>query len=295
MAEQSLITKTRQTSRNPRSSCFLGCFGFPGKNKPLQKPIQTSSTNKTPWLSLPMFRLSTLRESRTKTVPVDNTEKAETDSKHTSKLIKKKFDSKLSNKPTNHKTPHQNPKDDQQVPSSSQASRERPKETRWQGPEPNIVLGNRKLLDPTRTRSSTSLPGSPAIKPKSKPKTHPKLSHTVSLPVLEGNQRVGNPRIHARTNLKELQRKNNEVVEKFDPVMGMSIIMVTFIIMLLWGRLCAILCTSAWFYFCSRFRTTINNNDITTANSNDLDLNSEEYKKKVVLEGLLERNHRVTL
>ncbi|XVF01782.1 hypothetical protein REPUB_Repub04eG0118900 [Reevesia pubescens] len=286
MAES--LNKIHQTI--PRSSSFLGCFGFSRK----KKPIKTSSKHKTPLLSWPMFRLS-LRKSHTKTVPVDNTEKAEADSKtHTSKLIKKKSDRKLSSKPqsqspSNHKPSRQNSKADQQLPSSNQAARERPTETRLQlqGPEQNIILGNRKLLDPTRTGSS--LPGSPNVKPK----TQTKLSHTMSSPILEGNQRVRNPRIHAR-----IKRKNNEVVEKFDPLMGMSIIMVTLIIMLLWGRLCAIFCTSAWFYFCPRFRTSINNNesmDKSTANSNDLDLNSEEYKKKVVLEGLLERNHRLTL
>lgn len=154
-------------------------------------------------------------------------------------------------------------------------------------------------MDPTRTGSS--LPGSPNvnINPKTKT-THTKLSHTVSLPVLEGlNERVGNPRIHGRINLKELQRKNSittdQVVEKFDHLMGISVIMVTMIVMLLWGRLCAILCMSAWFYFCARFRSTIYNYD-SPSKSSTPDLNSDEYKKKVVLEGLLERNnHRITL
>ncbi|XP_022762470.1 uncharacterized protein At5g23160-like [Durio zibethinus] len=291
------LKKTHQT--NPRSSCFLGCFGFSGQKKPVEKPIQTGTKKNPHSLSWPMFRLS-LRKSRTKTVPVDNTDKAEADHSHTPKLIKKKSDGKLSSKPqspTNHKPSRQNSKAEQQLTSSNRAARETPKETRLQGPEPNIIPGNRKLLDPTSTGSS--LPGSPKMfKTKPQPKTQTKLFHTVSSPVLEGNQRVGNPRIHARTNLKELQRKNNEVVEKLDSMMGMSIIMVTLIIMLLWGRLCAILCTSAWFYFCPSFRPTINNNDTTvksTANSNDLDLDSEDYKKKVVLEGLLERNHRITL
>ncbi|XWS63304.1 hypothetical protein CRYUN_Cryun06bG0083800 [Craigia yunnanensis] len=294
MAE--LLEKTHQT--NPRSSSFLGCFAFSRKKKPKEKTIETSSKKNTPLLSSPMFRLS-VRKSRTKTMPVDNTEKADADSEsHISKLIKKKSISKLSSKPQspiNHKPSRQNSKADQQLASSNQAARQKPKETTLQGPEPNIILANRKLLDQTRTRSS---PGSPIVQPKTKPKTQTKLSHTVSLPILERNQGVGNARIHAWINLKELQRKNNEVVEKLDPVMGMSIVLVTLIIMLLWGRLCAILCTSAWFYFFPCFRSTINNNDITvksTANSNDLDLNSKEYKKKVVLEGLLERNHRVGL
>ncbi|XVE66347.1 hypothetical protein DITRI_Ditri08aG0073100 [Diplodiscus trichospermus] len=288
------LMKTHHT--NPRSNSFLCCFGFSGKKKPPEKTIRTSSIRKSSsLLSWPMFRLR-VRKSRTKTVPVDNNEKAEDDCKsHTPKLIKQRSDSKLSSKPqspTNHKPSRQNSKVDQPLPSSNQAARERPKETRLKGPDQKIILGNTKLLEPTR--SGSSLPGSPNIKHKPQPKTHSKLSHTVSLPVIQGKQRVGNPRIHGQTNLKELQRKNKEVVEKMDTVMGMSILMVTLIMMLLWGRLCAILCTSAWFYFCRRFRATNYNNE-TTTNSKDLDLNSEEYKKKVVLEGLLQRNRRITL
>ncbi|KAK5838247.1 hypothetical protein PVK06_006975 [Gossypium arboreum] len=222
-------------------------------------------------------------KSRTKTVPVDNSDKTDTGGQnHTpSKLSKKKSDIKLI-------PSRQNSKPDRQLSFPNQASRTRPKE----GPEPNILLGNRKLSDPTRTGSS--LPGSPTVKPKINPKTQSKLSHTVSLPVLEGNQRVGNPRKHDRVNSKQHQRKNNGVVGKFDSAMGLSIIMVTLVIMLVWGRLCAILCTSAWFYFRSRYRTINNdNNTESVLNSNESDLNSKEYKKKIVLEGLLERSHRV--
>lgn len=107
---------------------------------------------------------------------------------------------------------------------------------------------------------------------------------------------MGNPRKHDRVNSKQHQRKNKGEVGKFDSAMGVSIIMVTLVIMLVWGRLCAILCTSAWFYFRSRYRTINNNNDTkSTVNSDESDLNSKEYKKKIVLEGLLERNHRVAL
>ncbi|OMP05929.1 hypothetical protein CCACVL1_01789 [Corchorus capsularis] len=314
-------------AKTHQNGCFLGCFGFSGNKKKPPKAFHAGSQKKNSsnnFLSWPTFRLSS-RKSRTKTVPVDNnSDKADqpppprppADGKtKTSKLIKnkKKSDPKLiSSKPqaqnpvSNHKRPsRQNSKADiKQVPPSNQAAaRDKPKETTrlQQGPDHHeqrkIILGNRKLLDPLRSTGS-SLPGSP--KPKPKPT---KLSHTVSLPALEGSKRVVNPRVHARFNLKELQRKqNNEVVQKFDPLIGMSIIMVTLIIMLVWGRFCAILCTSAWFYFCPRFRTAISDNDNdnvtvkSTTNSNELDLNSEEYKKKVVLEGLLERNvHRVTI
>ena len=110
---------------------FLGCFGISEKKKPLEKTIQTSTKQKTSLLSWPMFRFS-VRKSRTKTVPVDNIEKAEADSKsNTSKLIKKKSDFKSSSKPqspTNHIPSRQNSKADQQLASSNQAARDRPKE-----------------------------------------------------------------------------------------------------------------------------------------------------------------------
>ncbi|KAH0757065.1 hypothetical protein KY290_020558 [Solanum tuberosum] len=76
--------------------------------------------------------------------------------------------------------------------------------------------------------------------------------------------------------------------------MGMSILMVTLLIMLFWGKACAIVCTCAWFYFLPQIRTK---NEAVIAGkidgvAGDVDLNSAEYKKKVVLEGFLERNHR---
>lgn len=83
----------------------------------------------------------------------------------------------------------------------------------------------------------------------------------------------------------------------YDPVVGMSVLVVTLVIMLFWGRLCAILCISVWLYCTRRFRK--NDEDLQRRKSKrvdlDLDLDSEEYKKKVIMEGLLGRNHRPIL
>ncbi|KAL2339399.1 hypothetical protein Fmac_007339 [Flemingia macrophylla] len=85
----------------------------------------------------------------------------------------------------------------------------------------------------------------------------------------------------------------------YDPVVGMSVLVVTLVIVIFWGRLCAILCTSLWLYCTPRFRKVNDTNDPHTTKPNDVvvDLDSEEYKKKVIMEGLLERNHihRATL
>lgn len=85
----------------------------------------------------------------------------------------------------------------------------------------------------------------------------------------------------------------------YDPIVGMSVLVVTLVIMVFWGRFCAILCTSAWLYFIPRFRKrgVVNVNDEEEAKTKlktdvDLDLDSEEYKKRVIMEGLLGRNNR---
>ncbi|XP_061337804.1 uncharacterized protein At5g23160 [Gastrolobium bilobum] len=83
-----------------------------------------------------------------------------------------------------------------------------------------------------------------------------------------------------------------------DTLVGMSVVVVTLVIMIFWGRFCAILCTSAWLYFIPRFRksATVNDDDDPNTKSiNDVDLDSKLHKKKVIMEGLLERNHRGTL
>lgn len=80
----------------------------------------------------------------------------------------------------------------------------------------------------------------------------------------------------------------------YDSAFGLSAVLLTLVILIVWGRLCAILCTSAWLYLFPRIRRASENDTIKnlSAVSKDLDLDSEVYKKKVILEGLLERNHR---
>ncbi|KAK7349018.1 hypothetical protein VNO80_23845 [Phaseolus coccineus] len=83
-----------------------------------------------------------------------------------------------------------------------------------------------------------------------------------------------------------------------DGVVGMSVVAVTLVIMIFWGRLCAILCTSLWLYSAPRFQRIGGINDDgnpKTTPSNDVDLDSEEYKKQVIMKGLLGRNHRTVL
>ncbi|KAL8519834.1 hypothetical protein ACS0TY_010683 [Phlomoides rotata] len=74
--------------------------------------------------------------------------------------------------------------------------------------------------------------------------------------------------------------------DEIEPIVGAIILMVTLMVMLIWGKMCAILTTAAWFYFLPRFT----HRPIKLKTAHLLDLDSWEYKKNVVLRGLLHRN-----
>ncbi|VVB13686.1 unnamed protein product [Arabis nemorensis] len=104
---------------------------------------------------------------------------------------------------------------------------------------------------------------------------------------------------YGKPEMKPSRAKNWSRVEKFDPVIGISIIVLTLVIMLVWGRLCAILCTSAWCYFLPRLREAAALAKRRRSGSDGSafvrDLKSESYKRKVVLDGFLGRQNRVSL
>ncbi|CAN8256882.1 unnamed protein product [Cochlearia groenlandica] len=102
-----------------------------------------------------------------------------------------------------------------------------------------------------------------------------------------------------KPDLKPSRERNGSRVEKFDPVIGISIITLTLMVVLIWGRLFAILCTSALCYFLPRIRdATASEKRKRSGDGNAAflqDLNSESYKRKVVLDGFLGRQNRVSL
>ncbi|KAF2600981.1 hypothetical protein F2Q68_00012414 [Brassica cretica] len=104
---------------------------------------------------------------------------------------------------------------------------------------------------------------------------------TVRVGKLEPNKTVGSG-------------SKREKSSRVDPVIGISIIMLTLMIMLMWGRLCAVLCTCTWCYFLPRLkRKRIGGGK--AEGKDDLDLNSAAYKKKIVLDGFLVRQQRRVL
>ncbi|KAK1408768.1 hypothetical protein QVD17_40806 [Tagetes erecta] len=85
---------------------------------------------------------------------------------------------------------------------------------------------------------------------------------------------------------------------EFDSLIAMSILLGILVIMMLWGMLCAIFCTCAWFIIAPRLvaatkrSATVTIERRPTESQDVLNLESVEYKKKVVMEGFLQRSHR---
>ncbi|XP_041009887.1 uncharacterized protein LOC121254001 [Juglans microcarpa x Juglans regia] len=307
--------KTHQTK--PKISCFLipaCCYGFSEEvsEQNSVKTIRSDGKKNTGWFFLPRFRMK--KSTGTKTVPVESTLSEKSDPKHkvpASRSKPDKLTSKLPQAPVhNHEPPSQIPVP-APVPSNQKPkAKERPQETTY-GQARNILLERREHLDHSdiskedtcrkrlsfhrrkeAIRTGSSQPGSPENN--HKPATRlAAISPTFSLPVsVSANSR-------AMPKKPNRHRENESSAEKLDPVVGLSIIMITLMIMLVWGRLCAVICTSAWFYFVPRLSNASKSRETVGKdpnNSHDQDYDSEEHKKKVVMEGFLERNnHRSTL
>lgn len=79
---------------------------------------------------------------------------------------------------------------------------------------------------------------------------------------------------------------------KLDSMVGASMIALTLVVMLIWGKVCAILCSAAWVFFVHCFKQSsesFEHKNVVSSDHQILDLDSREYKKKVVLQGFLER------
>ncbi|XVE80239.1 hypothetical protein DITRI_Ditri14bG0123700 [Diplodiscus trichospermus] len=73
---------------------------------------------------------------------------------------------------------------------------------------------------------------------------------------------------------------------------GICSILISLLVLVIWGKICAIFCTSAWLFFAYRWNTIkLVPSENIAAGHRFVDIDTELYKKKVIMEGLLERNH----
>ncbi|KAA3467592.1 CDK5 and ABL1 enzyme substrate 2-like [Gossypium australe] len=71
------------------------------------------------------------------------------------------------------------------------------------------------------------------------------------------------------------------------------LLLVSLLVLVIWGKVCAIFCTSAVLVFANRLITSIKQGPSENIAVDHCmpEIGSEQYKKKIIMEGLLERNH----
>ncbi|XP_038697910.1 uncharacterized protein LOC119995471 [Tripterygium wilfordii] len=268
----------------PTTNCFLGCFGFPSKQQFSRKKSVAKKNNKTT-LCFSWSRFRIKRSSTVKTVPLDSTN-VSSESFNLSFICPSP--TKKDSKPLGQITAAAIVSSDNQSPKETKINNLHHSRRQSHDATCQKGLSFRRKIDSIR---NTSHPGSPDTAKPRNGRPNVSISRSTTFPGPERVKLVGSPSTHSPVISKEEDNKS-------DPIVGMSIIIVTILIMLVWGRLCAILCTSAWFFFVPRLGSNIDHSGTNGSGSKQPDLNSKEYKKRVVLEGLLERNyhrHRSTL
>ncbi|KAL8107593.1 hypothetical protein AgCh_024127 [Apium graveolens] len=98
--------------------------------------------------------------------------------------------------------------------------------------------------------------------------------------------------------LKQVQqqqqyKKNVRSTEFFSTNIGLSFIALSLLVLIVWGKVCAILCTSTWLLLMSaRFkeRGIVKKSSKCDDQLPGENVDSGEYKKRVIMEGLLDRN-----
>ncbi|KAK9076298.1 hypothetical protein SSX86_004631 [Deinandra increscens subsp. villosa] len=278
-------------STSSRSSCFLGCFGFSGdKNNIIimqpQVPINeikevnsTSRRRRRRWI--PKWSFGCKKPLNDVVSPAKREGKWEIiqvvgeDPALTKKLTKKVI------------------MEEQKVPGRK----------KWADivrRENGSVGSRRKETKPAATSATGD-----GMEPKSQKKVTvaqpPFVSSPLKVPLTQSNplppakkQKVPKPPTAGGGVDETVLRKTTPSGGEFDSVIAMGILLAILIIMLLWGKLCAIFFTCAWFLVVAAGkRTAVAAAEGRPPESPEkVNLESEEYKKKVVLEGLLQRNHR---
>ncbi|XP_028802781.1 uncharacterized protein LOC114757965 [Neltuma alba] len=270
----------------PKSSLFLCCFGSFSHDETSIRESEFS------WRRV-------RKKSDSKTVPLDASLPDDKERRahrvHSQKWRWKKLFRPTSKSRSN----NQKPLMKSQTPATNpQSPRQRP---------PVVPVTPDQTLPQTRQRerakrnpeneNGLSHVASPKEDAREESSSVPAVSHSVYLPASKRRQSHSSssvPRQGQTTLNKAARSRNARRRESYDSALGLSAVLVTLVILAVWGRLCAILCTSAWLYLFPRMRRADENDAIKklNADSNDLYLDSEFYKKKVILEGLLERNHR---
>ncbi|KAL4312774.1 hypothetical protein GQ457_01G005120 [Hibiscus cannabinus] len=90
---------------------------------------------------------------------------------------------------------------------------------------------------------------------------------------------------------------NDDKLEKSGHVSNIAFycfLLTSLLVLVIWGKVCAILCTSTVLVFANRWIKSVkqgSSNNITVDDRSLPEIDSRLYRKKIIMEGLLERNH----
>ncbi|XP_077220711.1 uncharacterized protein LOC143854565 [Tasmannia lanceolata] len=302
-----MASKKTQKTRSKRS-CFQSCFGF-SRDVSDQGPKGNigSARKKKPWFFWSKFRMRNIGSSR-KTVPVDapifetptRVPEADMEIEEEIQLVgqeevtgKRQFTGN-----SDRVSPVIGPVSGQGVLEKTRKAKYgigKLQQESHRNPIKDSSISARNdtcnkrspVYLPFNSRKTVSQPGSPD-------KNNPNrlnMPRSTSLHSPLGRKSI-QPQVISRLSGRKTETRNDPLAGYIDPVARMSVLMVALAILLLWGRICAILCTSAWFYFITRRRTATEPVEVAgkKVDSGNPDIDSDEYKKKVIMEGLLERN-----
>ncbi|KAL1565413.1 hypothetical protein AAHA92_07634 [Salvia divinorum] len=138
----------------------------------------------------------------------------------------------------------------------------------------SIPIATSSIVKPAEEQSGTANQASTSQR---------RLSHSVSLPLPHQEKQNLPPPPAAEGG-------------EFDSTVGAVIVSATLVVMVIWGKFWAIVCATAWFYSVPRIRAKMeesSGDEIESGESEGVDFDSWEYKKKVVLEGLLHRHQKL--
>ncbi|XP_057972512.1 uncharacterized protein LOC131160671 [Malania oleifera] len=112
----------------------------------------------------------------------------------------------------------------------------------------------------------------------------PTCSSSPSTPPSDSRPFTEPKRTHRSHSIQSRHRHSScEEGSRNDSTSALFLLAVSLLVLVCWGKICAIVCTSTWLFFVPRRRDLPENGKETPV------VDSVEYKKRVIMEGLLER------
>ncbi|KAM7495502.1 hypothetical protein LguiB_030111 [Lonicera macranthoides] len=145
----------------------------------------------------------------------------------------------------------------------------------------NSNISNRELLSESDDMSKINSSGSSS-----------RYSSTNNLTSMCPNCSCSIPNSPERMGSSGTKSQEKKSVMKFGRYLcsnrGLCLLLSCFMVLIIWGKVCAICCTLTWLLFAPR-RLNVVDSLVKVFDSPDID--SDKYKKRVIMEGLLDRSN----